>query len=312
MATTDSLFTDVGAARSMTTHLDELVVVCQTDVELQKAVLKFQMEHAAAAASYTPPADKQLATAKEHLKATLVRMLDLAVLVASTVLTRATDASSRAGSSASAPAAGKSPLVGGFTADHPPPGFTRSPSPPEGGGMEPNSSSVDDLAAGSDAARTRDAEAMHHAVRVASFVFIVAEDLRLALQMHGLRHGLLDVCRAAVCLPRLTELQFFAEGFKTDHMAVLSNFTFENADVCNAVANDDGMMVAILSATRVDEENPGMVEWAEFCIRNVCTLSSTAREKIATQKPLQTAGPIAALAGVGTRATTQSAPVSPV
>lgn len=291
----DQLFSDVSAARNMTDHLDDLVLTCQKDSELQKAVLKFQMEHAAAAASFQSPATgdvEGLIHAREHLEATLMRMLDLAVLVISTVLRRVTESQSRTTSRTSV--GGRSPPSPSFEGAQGLPSSNRSLSPPSEDSataaqlppLHPCPNSVDDLAAGSDAARARDAEAMHHAVRVASSVFIVSEDLRTTMQKHALRTGLLELCKRAVCLPRLTELQYFAEGFKTDHVAVLSNFTFENSDVCRAVAEDEMLLLAILGATRIDEENPGMVEWAEFCIRNVCALSALARETIKAQKPM--------------------------
>lgn len=277
------LLSDRDAARQLSHHVDDIVRLAQTDDALNVACVKFQMEHAAAMAAFPGHAAEQDAE-RAHLLAALNRMVDLAATIARAILQRA-----------AAPSRGGSPQ-GPSGAVPPPPPEERLDSPTSGSADMPTmfsastadelrSSSVDDLAA-SDMIAERNATLMRHCCRAAALVFLVSEQLRPAVQEHALEFGLLEVLRSALLLPRSVELRSFAEGFRTEHMNVLSNFTFGCRAVCGALGRDEALLHAVLGATRVDEENPGLVEWAEFTIRNVCALSPEAREHIRAQQPL--------------------------
>jgi ataxin-10 len=263
------LITNRDAVRTVAGRIDELVVLAQTDADLRMACVKFQMEHAASKASFDGTGER------EHLFATLCRMVDLSNNVASIVLQRAVGAATPKSTSPVSPRADEMP----------PPGGAAGISAAAPAGMGAQASSVDDLA-GSGMCNERDATVMQHCCRIAALAFLVSEELRPSLQQHALDGGLLDVVRGALCIQRLIELRFFAEGFKTEHMNILSNFTFGNKAVCDAVAADEELVLAILGATRIDEENPGLVEWAEFTLRNVCGMSPAAADVIKSQKPL--------------------------
>jgi ataxin-10 len=263
--------TDSAAAREMGMHVDELVLLAQTDAEMRMACVKFQMEHAAAKAAYCEDEEED---ELEHLDATLKRMLDLAVYIGTTVLRRAVENTPRNISPVS-------PLSDTALPASP----TSASSAP--GIFNARNSSVEDLShAGSDLSWERNAAAMQHSCRIAALAFIVSEKLRPRLQHHALQGGLLPLCRGGLCIARAVELRCFAEGFKTEHMNAVSNFTYGNRDVCEAVAADEQFLLSILTATRIDEENPGLVEWAEFTIRNICGMSTTACDVIKAQRPL--------------------------
>lgn len=279
-----TLISDEAAARAMACHVDDLVILAQTDPALQVACMKFQMEHASARAEFdskkhmeitsptgsassrsqSPPqelpdpvpaaAGRSCAQQRErvHLLAALRRMLEFAVTTGLHAL-----------SPVSAQGPGASQAKFGD-----------------------RSSSVDDLNTG-EASLERRATMMHLSTQIIALAFIVAEELRTEVQSFALEEtGLLRLVSGALKLSRELELEFFAEGFKTDHMNVLSNFTFGSGAVCAAVAADEQLLLAVLAATRIDEENPGMVEWAEFALRNVCKMSPDAQAVIRAQVPM--------------------------
>lgn len=286
--TPSSLVTDREAARAASRHVDELVRLAQTDPDLRMACVKFQMEHAAAMAGY----DAGASGAEEvHLEAMLRRMLELATGTAAALLQRvqagarspvsppcappataATGTGSHPSSAVNSPTSAASAHARGFASF-------------DGMDSAPRSSSVDDLNA-SDLVLERNASLMQHACRVAAVVFLVSQHFQTRLQQYGLDIGLLDVVRDALRLPRNTELRCFAEGFRTEFMNVLSNFTFGHPNVCDAVAADEDLVRAIMGATRIDEENPGLVEWAEFALRNICGMSGQARDVVKAQRAL--------------------------
>uniref|UniRef100_A0A7S1PMH7 Ataxin-10 domain-containing protein n=1 Tax=Neobodo designis TaxID=312471 RepID=A0A7S1PMH7_NEODS len=266
-----NLISNPDAARTIGGHVDELVVLAQTDADLNMACVKFQMEHAASKASFDGTGER------EHLLATLCRMVDLATKISTVVLHRAIGAATPKSTSPVSPRPDEMP----------PPGSTAfAAAAAEAPGMAGPASSVDDLMAGGELCTERDATLMQHCCRVAALAFLVSEEMRPLLQQHALDSGLLAVVRGSLCIPRHVELRCFAEGFKTEHMNVLSNFTFGSRSVCDAVAADEPFVLAIMGATRIDEENPGLVEWAEFTLRNVCGMSPAAADVIKNQKPI--------------------------
>ena len=277
------MLSDPAAAAAITKHLDQMVVLCQADPTLQLAALKFQMEHASAKADFdrsggdsaaepprSPSAPVETLSRedreKAHLRAALMRMMEFGLACGRETLERATDVS--------AASSQRSPL-----ADRGPRGFGGAAEPPTGG-ERARSGSVDDLAT-QDALMERAATISHLAVQVLGLVFLVSEELRPVLQRHALHDlRLLDYVKRALLLDRETELSTFAEGFKTGHMNLLANFCYKNTEVCSAVGKIDPLLVAVLAGTRVDEENPGMVEWAEFTVRCICEHSGEARDFI--------------------------------
>ena len=136
------------------------------------------------------------------------------------------------------------------------------------------------------------AHVAHFSGQTLSGVFLVSHDVRPLLQSYIAEHRplLLDFLRKAITVDRKTELYCFAEGYKTTHMSVLANLCSEAPLVAQLVAEDDALMVAILNATRVDEENPGLAEWAEFAIRNLCHSSDAAQQRITSLMPSSRVG----------------------
>lgn len=141
-------------------------------------------------------------------------------------------------------------------------------------------SSVEDFNEGSSAWVERGAHLSLLSLEVLSSILLAHAALRKNLQKYMLDYSVLDYLAKIFEMERDHELSFFPEGFKTECMRLVANLTHDNADVNAALVERDAFLFSILSATRIDEENPGMVEWAEFAIRNICESSSAAREKI--------------------------------
>ena len=115
-----------------------------------------------------------------------------------------------------------------------------------------------------------DAEAIHYALT------ILAESLAVCscsvstskLQTYLLEDGIIDTLMQMYMIPREVELLRYGEGYRTCLMRVLANATYENHTV-TAHLLEKGFIPTILSATKIDKENGGLREWAEFTIRNI-------------------------------------------
>jgi ataxin-10 len=263
--------TDSAAAASLSENVDQLIVLAQTDAVLSVATIKFQLEHSTAKVSYEQGGGDG-GGPKQHLARALNRMFDFALAVSVEVLARAL---AHAASTASSPGGSSPPTSPMQHAD--------SPDSGHGGGMLPRASSVEDV--GSDAYFARQTTMAHVALEVLATVFLVSEDARPLVQRYAAADtAVVAHLRDALGVPRDVELASFAEGYKTQVMAALSNLAYACAAVGDAVAADDALLAAVLSGTRVDEENPGMVEWAEFAIRNICLASGKAQDAISSLK----------------------------
>lgn len=146
-------------------------------------------------------------------------------------------------------------------------------------------SSVEDFAAGSLAWIERGSHLSLLSLEVLSSVLLAHHYLRKDLQKYMLDFNALDYLEKVFSMERDHELCYFPEGFKTECMRLIANLTHNNVDVNVALVKRDTFLFNILSATQIDEENPGMVEWAEFAIRNICESSAAAREKIRKLAP---------------------------
>lgn len=146
-------------------------------------------------------------------------------------------------------------------------------------------SSVEDFNEGSSAWVERGAHLSLLSLEVLSSVLLAHASLRKILQKYMLEYNVLDYLEKVLEMERDHELAFFPEGFKTECTRLVANLTYDSADVNGVLAGRDKLLFCILSATRIDEENPGMVEWAEFAIRNICESSAPARDKIRKLAP---------------------------
>ena len=106
---------------------------------------------------------------------------------------------------------------------------------------------------------------------------------------------ILEYVADALAISRDVELHCFAEGYRTMHISLLANLTHDCPEVCKAAGSSTKLLSAVLTCTRLDEENPGCAEWAEYCTRNICLHSPEARDFIKHLK-LSVKSPGAALA----------------
>ncbi|KAG5510354.1 hypothetical protein JKF63_07683 [Porcisia hertigi] len=146
-------------------------------------------------------------------------------------------------------------------------------------------SSVEEVAEGSFAWIERGCHLSLLSLEVLSSALLAHHSLRKNLQKYMLDLNALDYLEKVFSMERDHELCYFPEGFKTECMRLIANFTHNNLEVSAALAERDTFLFNILSATQIDEENPGMVEWAEFAIRNICESSPAARDKLRKLAP---------------------------
>eukprot|EP01063_Lacrimia_lanifica_P038335 TRINITY_DN8126_c0_g1_i1.p1 TRINITY_DN8126_c0_g1~~TRINITY_DN8126_c0_g1_i1.p1 ORF type:complete len:288 (+),score=105.66 TRINITY_DN8126_c0_g1_i1:96-959(+) len=115
-----------------------------------------------------------------------------------------------------------------------------------------------------------DAEAVQYALT------IIAEAVAVCcctvsttkLQNFLLENGIVGTIMSMYTIPRQVELLRYGEGYRTCLMRVIANVTYENHTV-TAFLLEQGFVPSILSACKIDEENAGLREWAEFTIRNI-------------------------------------------
>ncbi|KAJ9461856.1 hypothetical protein DIPPA_22625 [Diplonema papillatum] len=115
-----------------------------------------------------------------------------------------------------------------------------------------------------------DAEAVHYAMTIIAEAVAVccSSSSTTQLQTFLLEHDVIKTVVAMYNIPRQVELMRYGEGYRTSLMRILANVTFGNTTV-SAYLLEHSFIAAILSATKIDEENAGLREWAEFCIRNI-------------------------------------------
>ncbi|RNF27202.1 uncharacterized protein Tco025E_00576 [Trypanosoma conorhini] len=265
---------DAEVLRLISAKVDSLLMLSETDAELRNYALKFKLEQAVDQTAFQ--AKREEGEEMLHLQRVLRRMADLALHVAPHILRRTRrHRSSRCpvgNDDAAAAAAGSTPAEG-----------TASDS-------IPRNSSVEDVCDGSEAWLETGAHLSHSSVELLCLILVCHPRLVKALQMYLLECDVLAYVADALSIPCEHEIAFFQEGYRTEHVRLMANLTLDNREACSAIVGTPALLSAILTSTRVDEENPGMVEWAEFCIRNLCCCTSEAREKIRRMLPVSISG----------------------
>lgn len=267
------------------------------DSELQKFVVKFQVEHAAAKAEFqceissrdteeSSTRDFSEATTPDmrHLHLALKRMIDLGAAVAQQVLRKSLKA-----------ARGLSPSpCSSFSSE--PVGYTMSERSPSLNSNDDHftaalpglrASSVEDILATDESWIECGANLMHAAVEIMSLALVVHPELRSQLQLHLVNEcKIVNYLVEAMQISKEHEVNYFAMGFKTDHVKLVANITFDNSDVGRVISGRSELMNELLNGTRIDDDNPGMVEWAEFAIRNLCCSTEEARDSLRKMRPV--------------------------
>jgi len=269
-------------------HIDTLLALSQPDAELRMHANKFQLEHASAKVEYqqasptpfepphatsSPPLSREMV----HLKRVLTRMVDFALTIAQDVLRKVLVAGSKVMT--------RSPSIESVI-DSP---LSRR----SDGFAQVDMSSVTNLDDLEEEDQIRVGHVMHSALEVLSLGLLAHPDpqLLMALQSQLDDRGVLVLLAEGLSIDREVEQAWFAEGFKTDVMKIVANLTFENAIISRKIVDDDKFFAAVLSSTRIDEDNLGIGEWAEFAIRNMCLSDSGAREKLKkVQRPTAASG----------------------
>lgn len=248
-------------------RVDGILALCLASIDsLRDFAFKFQYDQATEKAAYEN-AEGQ-ADPMEHLRHVLQRMVDLALGTANVVYVQSRDWHRRSrckGASESDPSFGS---MSTFQPQH----MLRK-------------SSVQDFTEGSSAWLERVAHISLFSLEVLSSALLAHPTLRNGLQCYLYESKILLYLREIFSMDRDHELSCFPEGFKTESMRLVANLTHENTEVSNALVEEGDLLFNILCATRIDEENPGMVEWAEFALRNICESSGAARDKIKKLTP---------------------------
>ena len=259
---------DAAVMQEMSRHVDQLLSMgCLFDSDTQSYCVKFQMEHATCKAEYQQSRSDGLSAEflspeMDHLRRVLTRMIEFAASICQHVLRKIRSSNRRSPSFASASDASDRSSTDGATLRV--------------------AGSVEDL--GEDYPIESGANLMHFGLEVMSLALVVHPSLRNALQSH-----LMDHCEMgsylcdALRISKDQELSFFAEGYKTDHMRLVANLAFENSGASKSFSSVE-FLTEILNATKPDDDNPGMTEWAEFALLNLCSQSEEARESIKAMK----------------------------
>lgn len=293
---------DSDVMRQISELIDEMLTLSQPDADLRMYCVKFQVEHASSKVEYqSADAKSALGNADTddddapasplgadmlHLKWALQRMIDLATSISQSIKSRSVRSFRET-----------SPSMRSTTPDSPYSGETSAAAPRASPSVEGSSGSstlgnfsgsVDEFMAMTDhdvRVELR-ANVMHVALEILSQSLLVHPALCTLLQEYMIGDKLLvPHLSDLMLLEKELELAYFTEGFKTDVMKLIANLTFQNQSASTAIAVDHRFLNAILSATRIDDENPGLVEWAEFAIRNICSASPTARDHLAKLQP---------------------------
>nr|CCC92230.1 conserved hypothetical protein [Trypanosoma congolense IL3000] len=259
---------DIGVLEQINSNTDSLLALCETDSELRNYSLKFKLDQAVDGAAFQ--AKRKEGEEILHFQRTLQRMMGLALSVALHILRRTTkfyvNSSTQKGRS-------EANVVENLAQ--------------EGGDINlQRKSSVVEFCDGSDAWLEVGANLSQKAAELLCNIIICHPEFVKPHQTHLLRNGILDYVAEALNISQDHEMMCFLSGFKKEHMRLLANLTFQNGEVCSAVVGSAPLLTATLKATRIDVENPGMAEWAQFVIRNLCCSSSRAREKIGGLTPL--------------------------
>ncbi|KEG10321.1 hypothetical protein DQ04_03881060 [Trypanosoma grayi] len=253
----------------ISSKVDTLLMLCETENELRNYSLKFKLEQAVDKAAFQ--AKREEGEEMIHFQRILQRMADLALNVAPHILQRTRKhlknkyASEKSGGSSEA----ANNSAGHTDVDN----------------LQRNSS-VEEFSDGSEAWLETGARISYTAVELLCLILVSHPRLVKALQAYLFECEVLTYITDALSISREHEIAFFQEGYRTEHIRLIANLTHDNEKVCSSVVGNSALLSAILTGTRFDEENPGMVEWAEFAIRNLCCGSGEAREKIRYLTPI--------------------------
>ncbi|ESL10574.1 hypothetical protein TRSC58_01692 [Trypanosoma rangeli SC58] len=254
---------DAEVLRLISTKVDSLLMLSETDGELRNYALKFKLEQAVDQTAFQ--AKREEGEEMLHLQRVLQRMADLALHIAPHILcrTRRHRTSKCLAGSKNASGDGSGTPADGRASD-----------------SLPRNSSVEDVCDGSEAWLETGAHLSYASVELLCLILVCHPRLVKALQMYLLRCDVLAYVADALSIPCEHEIAFFHEGYRTEHVRLMANLTLDNGEACSCIVGNPVLLSAVLTSTRFDEENPGMVEWAEFCIRNLCCCTGEARDKI--------------------------------
>lgn len=231
------------------------------DVDLKQISVKFQFEHAAHKLEYEFSRTERL----HNLRIILQRMADLAFDTAAIILERSLTLS-------------RNQVEKEGTFSH-----TEAFEFP----MASRVDSVDDFSPSCDSILDCSANLSFLSVSVLSLVILASKSLRYEIQIYLLDKKILTYLTDALRVPKEHEIRYFLEGHKTELLRLVANLSFENKPVSVGIAGNDELLISILSSTSIDEENPGIGEWAKFAIRNICCISEEARTKLRKLSPVQ-------------------------
>ncbi|CCW71349.1 unnamed protein product [Phytomonas sp. Hart1] len=240
-------------------NVDTILALSSADPDLRNYALKFKLEQAADKAVFDSVSET--VDEMEHMKKVLERMINLALAVATHILKRTLNDKRNINIELDSVSQISTDLL--------------------------QSDSVEDFAEGSYGWLEIGAHLSYVSTDLLSLVLVSHTKLRQPLQMYMLEKGMLHYISDALNIQREHEITYFQEGYKTEHMRLIANLCFDNTDCSKVLVGDDNILKEILSATRIDEDNPGMVEWAEFAIRNLCVSTYEAQEKLKQLTPVR-------------------------
>ncbi|KAH9598349.1 Ataxin-10 domain [Trypanosoma melophagium] len=260
---------DAATLQHISSKVDALLMLCETDGELRNYSLKFKLEQAVDKTAFE--AKREAGEEMLHFRRVLQRMADLALHVAPHILRRVRKY-----------VKGKNLSQNdNLSCDR----MNTDTLSTHSSSLQ-RSSSVEEFCDGSEAWLESGAHLSYTAIELLCLILVSHPRLVKPLQMYLFESRILEYIEDALSISREQEITFFQEGYRTEHIRLIANLTLDNEEVCSAIVSNSAILSAILTGTRFDEENPGMVQWAEFSIRNLCCCISEAREIIRRLTPI--------------------------
>lgn len=263
---------DQSVLAKISSHVDTILALCSSDDELNKFALIFQVKQAASQATFAAGETDEV-TRWAHLEGVLKRMIDLALAVAHHILQRTTTDMKRHS-------------ITPETDDHM---CSHVSNASRSSTMLVRTSSVDEFSVGSEPWRESGGSVSYAAVELLSDILVIHDEVRQRMQQYMFEHGILDYLSSALNIGREHELVFFRERYKTEHIRLIANLCYDNSTISASIVKTPVLMREILSGTCIDEENPGMIEWAKFATRNLCMATPEARQLISQMQPINPA-----------------------
>ncbi|ORC86940.1 uncharacterized protein TM35_000252360 [Trypanosoma theileri] len=260
---------DASTLQHISAKVDALLMLCETDSELRNYSLKFKLEQAVDKTAFE--AKREAGEEMLHFRRVLQRMADLALHVAPHILRRVRKYVKSKHTSHNGEVSSEKTNTDTLHANS---------------NSLQRSSSVEEFCDGSEAWLESGAHLSYTAVELLCLILVSHPRLVKYLQMYLFECRVLEYIEDALSISREQEITFFQEGYRTEHIRLLANLTLDNEKVCSTIVSNSAILSAILTGTRFDEENPGMVQWAEFTIRNLCCCISEAREIIRQLTPI--------------------------